>query len=330
MYIPWRHANRILTVGIDIDGNTIKLVALKKRCAVTNSFELISYAHVTTSLEFPSINAAVCNALQQAGINKKSKIVIALPYGQVLTQTLGMKAVDDLVELENNIIAYCEQIISYPLHEACIDFEIIKDHKTNSDEHDVRVVIARRNAVEEKINLFAASDFSVAAVDVESDALARCICYVLSRDTEDCKQQITVAIHIAAQKILGIVLYQEKIIFTQEVVVYVTDPAGIKSEHYLEKIKILFPILDMAAHNFLKTEKTSVFVAEKVYLSGCKINNDEFISQIKNIIHKQPCLLNPFSSMEKKQEISTKHIEKYAQSLVISCGLAMRDFHDGC
>lgn len=330
IYIPGWRAKRVLTVGIDIDANTIKLVALKKRYAVTDTFELVSYAHITTTPEFPSISGAVQNALQQAGINKKSKIVLALPYGQVLAKTIRLSVgCNTLPELENNIISHCQQIISYPIHEACIDFEVIGGLENNSAGCDVRVVIARRDAVEEKANLFSANDFSIAAVDVESDALARCIYYVLNRDEGNDKEKVCIAMHIAAQKILGIVLYMGAIVFAQEIVISVTDPGGIELHHYLEKIKILFPILSLAAENFVKIKKQSIFIADSVYLSGNELYENEIEMRINQAIHRKIYFVNPFESMHKSHSISGKCFGKYAQSLVISCGLAMRDFSDG-
>lgn len=330
IYIPGWRTKQILTVGIDIDANTIKLVALKKRSVLAEKFELVGYAHITTTPEFPSISGAVQNALQQAGINKKSKIILALPYGQILVKTIRLDVDwNTSLELENNIISHCQQIISYPIHEACIDFEVIGALENGSPGCDVRVVIARRDAVEEKANLFSASDFSIAAVDVESDALARCIYYMLSWNEGNGEQKVCIAIHIAAQKILGLVLCAGVIVFVQEIVISVTDPSGIRPQDCLEKIKTLFPILDLAADNFSKTKKSSVYVAESVYLSGYRFFEEGFRSSIDQIIRKKTCLVNPFQKMHKNDGINVKDLERYAYSLVISCGLAMRDFRDG-
>ena len=328
--IPGWYTKRVLTVGIDIDANTIKLVALKKRSAVTNTFELVSYAHIITTAEFPSISGAVQTALQQANINKKSKIVLALPYGQILAKTIRVGGdCHASPELENNIMSHCQKIIAYPIHEACVDFEIIGALENKSSGCDVRVVIARRDAVEEKVNLFSASDFSIAAVDVESDALARSIYYVLNQNEGNDKEKICIAIHIAGQKILGLVLFMGEIVFTQEIVISVTDPSGIKQKNYLEKIKILFPILDLAAHTFSKTKKTPGNLAGSFYLSGCCLSEEGFRSGIDEIVCKRSCLVNPFNAMNKSDAISLPHLEKHAHSLVVSCGLAMRDFHGG-
>lgn len=321
---------RILTVGIDIDANTIKLVALKKRSALADAFELVSYAHITTTPEFPSVSGAVKNALQQAGVNRKSKVVVALPYGQVLAKRIRLdKDYNTSLELENNIISHCQQIVSYPIHEACIDFEVIGASENNSPGADVRVVIARREAVEEKANLFSESDFSIAAVDLESDALARCVYYVLNRDKESDKQKIYIAIHVAAQKILGLVLCMGEIVFAQEIVISVTNPSGIKSQDYLDKIKILIPILDLAAADFLKKRKSIVYMAETVYLSGNQFFVEEFKSSVDRMILRKTCLINPFHGMHKGDGISVRDLEKHTYSLVISCGLAMRDFRNG-
>ncbi len=331
MKMPWQKTNQPLTVGIDIDINTVKLIALKKTGASNPTFQLIGYAHTTTTREFPSVAEAVRNALQQADIPKKSKIVIALPYGQVLTQTIQLDAMHDLSKLEDEIASRCEQMISYPIHEACIDFELTQDDK-NESVRDVRVAIARRSAVEEKINLFGSSGFSVSAVDVESDALARCTNYISHQPQGDVRHAMTTAIHIGSQKILGLVLYQEKIVFAQEIVICITDAAGIKKEHYLEKIKILYPILELVAHNFSKDQKLNITdqkqrveTADRVYTSGSPFIDDNFKLQIEQIIGKKIYLINPFVTMVTKESINIKVLEKYAQSLVISCGLAMRD-----
>ena len=324
------YTKRVLTVGIDIDANTIKLVALKKRSAVANTFELVSYAHITTTAEFPSISGAVQAALQQANINKKSKIVLALPYGQILAKTIRVDGdCHASPELEGNVISHCQQIIAYPIHEAYVDFEMIGVLENKSSGCDVRVVIARRDAVEERVSLFSASDFSIAAVDVESDALARCICYVLKQNKGNDKEKVCIAMHIAAQKILGLVLFMGEIVFVQEIVISVTDPSGIKQKNYLEKIKILFPILDLAAHEFLKIKKPPVYMAEFLYLSGFFLSEEGLRSGIDEIVCKRSCLVNPFRGMNKSDAISSQHLEKHAHSLVVGCGLAMRDFHGG-
>ena len=319
MHLPWRYTDPVFTVGVDIDVNNINLVALKRSCASSHTFELLAYTHEATTPEFPVISEAIKNALQQMGVNKKSKIVAALSCGQVLTKTMQLdtKYNSDVTKLESHVASYCKKIITYPIHEACMDFELDSDG-------DIRIAIARRHAVEEKINLFSGSNFTVAAVDIESDALARCINYILNQKEDYKIHKINIALHIASQKILGIVFCHEKVLFSQELPFDITGPEGIKPEDYLEKIKILFPILYSYSKNYVK--KQQIYISDNIYLSGINIIFNNIINNIKKITNKNPCLFNPFLIMNKRNNENTKYIEKHAHSLAISCGLAMRDF----
>ncbi len=128
-----------------------------------------------------SVTEAAVDALRAAVRDSGTRVrdaVLALPSGAVISKTLSLPAVLDEDELEMQVEAEAEATLPFARTEISLDFTTIGPSAAQADCIDVMLVAARRERIDERVELARSAGLKPVAIDIESHALMSAVAVI--------------------------------------------------------------------------------------------------------------------------------------------------------
>ena len=164
-----------LVVGIDIGTHAIKICQLKrndKAYAVVNlgSATLPEGAVDDGTLNDPDLVAEKISELLKNLKIKKKKVGFSISGYSVIVKKVNLQVMSE-EELEEHIQAEAEQYIPFDIDDVYLDFQDLKTNRGDDDRTDVMLVAAKKDIVDEYLEMFEGLDLTPVIVDVDGFAL---------------------------------------------------------------------------------------------------------------------------------------------------------------
>ncbi|MBN4058778.1 type IV pilus assembly protein PilM, partial [Desulfocapsa sp. AH-315-J15] len=175
-----------LVVGIDIGSHAIKICQLKrtdKAYAVVNlgSATLPEDAVDDGTLNDPElVGKTIAELLKNLKIKKK-KVGFSISGYSVIVKKVNLAVMSE-DELEEHIQSEAEQYIPFDIDDVYLDFQDLKTNKGNSDRTDVMLVAAKKEIVDDYLEMLEGLNLKPVIVDVDGFALENTYEYNYPKD----------------------------------------------------------------------------------------------------------------------------------------------------
>jgi len=162
-------------VGLDIGSRSIKAAQIvdSKRGPALNHFGIVDIAH--GAIEEGTINdpESVAQSIQQLfksnGI-KQSNVAVSIGGYSVIVKKINVQTMAE-EQLQETIHFEAEQYIPFDISDVNLDFQILGENESNPNQMNVFLVAAKKEMVNDYINLVNLAGLNPCIVDVEAFAL---------------------------------------------------------------------------------------------------------------------------------------------------------------
>mgnify|MGYP001171160486 CR=1 FL=1 len=171
-------------IGLDIGSRAIKLgeVAQKKGHRILKKFgmaKLPQGAIVEGRIKEPRVVAdAIKGLVKQLKVREKNVATSIAGYSVIIKKIVVRKMYDE--EFQDSVQYEAEQYFPFDLEDVNIDFHIIGEHEANPNQMNVMLVAAKKEVVDDHIELLRMADLNPCVIDVDVFALERAFedCYL--------------------------------------------------------------------------------------------------------------------------------------------------------
>jgi type IV pilus assembly protein PilM len=274
---------------------------------------------------------------------------VAVAGSAVITKTIQMNAGLSEQELEDQISVEADQYIPYPLDEVAIDFEVLGESETNSEQVDVLLAACRRENVELREDALEIGGLTTKVVDVEAYSIERAFGLVREQ-LDDGGDDLTVAIvDIGSTMTTLSVLADSKTIYTREQLFggkqlteeiqrrygLSVEEAGLaKKQGGLPddyEREVLGPFKEAVVQQVARSlqfffSSSQYNEVDCVVLAGGVASTPDIAELVQEKVGIQTLIANPFAEMTLGTKVNASALSNDAPSLMIACGLAMRSF----
>ncbi|MBU0993675.1 MAG: pilus assembly protein PilM [Proteobacteria bacterium] len=344
-------------VGLDIGSGAIKVCDLEitKRGFVLKKFgtvELVPGAIVEGIIHN---HEAVANAIRElfSIYNiRDHNVAIAIGGYSVIVKTISVQRMAD-TELQETIQFEAEQYIPFDISDVNIDFQILDDMPPESERMNVILVAAKKDMVDNYLQLTDMAGLNPCVMDVDAFALQN-IYELLYRSETDPDEQIAL-IDVGTSKITLNVIKGENSLFLRDISFgcgqinrSIADKVGcsleeaevIKHSKNSDKLSLtdMKEIISATVSDWC-TEISRAFDffystnpdsrIKKVVLSGGGANIIEFKQLLAPQISAEVEVINPFKGVTINNEhLDSGYLEQMAPQAAICMGLAIRKVDD--
>ncbi|OEU52994.1 MAG: pilus assembly protein PilM [Desulfobacterales bacterium C00003060] len=164
-------------IGLDIGSRTIKLAEIlqTKKDRILKKFgiaDLPQGAIVDGRIKEPGVVADTIKGLMNDLKVKEQKVAISIAgYSIIIKRITVDKMTDD--EMQEGIQYEAEQYIPFELQDVNIDFHIIGNHESNPNQMNVMLVAAKKEIVDEYVDLLEMANLKPCVIDIDVFALER-------------------------------------------------------------------------------------------------------------------------------------------------------------
>jgi len=343
-----------ILLGVDISSSSVKLLELSKN---GEKFRVESYA--VEPLPANSVVEKNINDAEAVGdIVKKvlgksragSRLAaVAVAGSAVITKTIQMGAGLSEQELEDQISVEADQYIPYPLDEVAIDFEVLGESETNSEQVDVLLAACRRENVELREDALEIGGLTTRVVDVEAYSIERAY-QLINAQLNEGDDDLTVAIVDVGSTMTTLsVLADSKTIYTREQLFggkqlteeiqrrygLSVEEAGLaKKQGGLPddyEREVLEPFKEAVVQQVARSlqfffSSSQYNEVDVVVLAGGVAATPGLVELVQEKVGIQTVVANPFAEMSLGSKVNASALSNDAPSLMIACGLAMRSF----
>jgi len=343
-----------ILLGVDISSSSVKLLELSKS---GEKYRVESYA----------VEPLPANCVVEKNINDAEAVgdivkkvlgksragsrlaAVAVAGSAVITKTIQMNAGLSEQELEDQISVEADQYIPYPLDEVAIDFEVLGESETNSEQVDVLLAACRRENVELREDALEIGGLTTKVVDVEAYSIERAFGLVREQ-LDDGGDELTVAIvDIGSTMTTLSVLADSKTIYTREQLFggkqlteeiqrrygLSVEEAGLaKKQGGLPddyEREVLGPFKEAVVQQVARSlqfffSSSQYNEVDCVVLAGGVASTPDIAELVQEKVGIQTLIANPFAEMTLGSKVNASALSNDAPSLMIACGLAMRSF----
>jgi len=343
-----------ILLGVAISSSSVKLLELSKN---GEKFRVESYA--VEPLPANSVVEKNINDAEAVGdIVKKvlgksragSRLAaVAVAGSAVITKTIQMGAGLSEQELEDQISVEADQYIPYPLDEVAIDFEVLGESETNSEQVDVLLAACRRENVELREDALEIGGLTTRVVDVEAYSIERAY-QLINAQLNEGDDDLTVAIVDVGSTMTTLsVLADSKTIYTREQLFggkqlteeiqrrygLSVEEAGLaKKQGGLPddyEREVLEPFKEAVVQQVARSlqfffSSSQYNEVDVVVLAGGVAATPGLVELVQEKVGIQTVVANPFAEMSLGSKVNASALSNDAPSLMIACGLAMRSF----
>lgn len=174
MNLPFASQND-LVVGLDIGSHAIKVCQLKRTSSgyivlTLGSTVLPEGAVEDGTLNDPEVVSKAISDLFQNLKIKNKKVGFSISGYSVIVKKVNLAIMED-DQLEEHIMAEAEQYIPFDIEDVYLDFQDLKTGQKESDRTDVMLVAAKKEIVDDYLDMLRDLNLTPVIVDVDGFAL---------------------------------------------------------------------------------------------------------------------------------------------------------------
>ena len=341
-------------VGLDIGSRSIKAAEITetKRGLSLTHFGIVDIAH--GAIEEGTINdpETVAESIKQLFKSyniKESNVAVSIGGYSVIVKKISVQTMDE-EKLQETIHFEAEQYIPFDISDVNLDFQILGESESNPGQMNVFLVAAKKEMVNDYINLVNLAGLNPCIVDVEAFALQNTF-----EANYDLQSENTALIDIGASKTSLNILKGNSSLFMRDV----SLGCGQINQKIMSLIECTFEEAeqlkygdkpDKLTQEDLKGIVSSVVTdwcteirraldffystypedqIKRIILSGGGANIEEFRELLATEASAEVESINPFKNFEiDKKNFDDAFIKQIAPQAAISMGLAMRKVDD--
>jgi len=341
-------------VGLDIGSRSIKAAEITetKRGLSLTHFGIVDIAH--GAIEEGTINdpETVAESIKQLFKSyniKESNVAVSIGGYSVIVKKISVQTMDE-EKLQETIHFEAEQYIPFDISDVNLDFQILGESESNPGQMNVFLVAAKKEMVNDYINLVNLAGLNPCIVDVEAFALQNTF-----EANYDMQSENTALIDIGASKTSLNILKGNSSLFMRDV----SLGCGQINQKIMSLIECSFEEAeqlkygdkpDRLTQEDLKGIVSSVVTdwcteirraldffystypedqIKRIILSGGGANIEEFRELLATEASAEVESINPFKNFEiDKKNFDDAFIKQIAPQAAISMGLAMRKVDD--
>jgi len=341
-------------VGLDIGSRSIKAAQIvdSKRGPTLKHFGIVDIAH--GAIEEGTINdpESVAQSIQQLfksyGI-KSSNVAVSIGGYSVIVKKINVQTMAE-EQLQETIHFEAEQYIPFDVSDVNLDFQILGEDETNPNQMNVFLVAAKKEMVNDYINLVNLAGLNPCIVDVEAFALQNAF-----ESSYDIQDDNIALIDIGASKTSLNILKGSSSVFMRDV----SLGCGQINQKIMSLIECTFEEAEQLKHegnpNRLTPEDLKGIVSsvvadwcteirraldffystypedqiKRIILSGGGANISEFQQLLATEASAEVESINPFQNFQlEEKRFDDAYIKQIGPQAAISMGLAMRKVDD--
>jgi len=341
-------------LGIDISSSSVKLLELSRS---GDKYRVESYAVEPlpeNSVVEKNINDAELVGEVVKKVLAKSRTstrlaAVAVAGSAVITKTIQMGAGLNDQDLENQITVEADQYIPYPLDEVSIDFEVLGESETGTDQVDVLLAACRKENVELREDALEIGGLDARVVDIEAYAIERSFGLIDAQEGSSGEEQTIAIVDLGSTMTTLSVLADSKTIYTREQLFggrqlteeiqrrygLSVEEAGLaKKQGGLPddyEREVLGPFKDAVVQQVARSlqfffSSSQYNEVDYVVLAGGVASINGIVELVQEKIGLKTIVANPFVEMTLSSKVNASALSNDAPSLMIACGLAMRSF----
>ncbi|MBW2493086.1 MAG: type IV pilus assembly protein PilM, partial [Deltaproteobacteria bacterium] len=337
-------------VGLDIGSRSIKAAEITetKRGLSLTHFGIVDIAH--GAIEEGTINdpETVAESIKQLFKSyniKESNVAVSIGGYSVIVKKISVQTMDE-EKLQETIHFEAEQYIPFDISDVNLDFQILGESESNPGQMNVFLVAAKKEMVNDYINLVNLAGLNPCIVDVEAFALQNTF-----EANYDMQSENTALIDIGASKTSLNILKGNSSLFMRDV----SLGCGQINQKIMSLIECSFEEAEQLKYGDKSDKLTSEdlkgivssVVADwcteirraldffystypedqikRIILSGGGANIEEFRELLATEASAEVESINPFKNFEiDKKNFDDAFIKQIAPQAAISMGLAMR------
>ncbi|MFH0784637.1 MAG: type IV pilus assembly protein PilM [Pseudomonadota bacterium] len=167
-----------LVVGLDIGSHSIKVCQLKRSSNIYTIVTLGSAVLPEGAVDDGTLNDAevVGKAISELFNNlkiKHKKVGFSISGYSVIVKKVNLAIMEE-AQLEEHIIAEAEQYIPFDIEDVYLDFQDLKISSKDTERTDVMLVAAKKEIVDEYLEMLQSINLNPVIVDVDGFALENC------------------------------------------------------------------------------------------------------------------------------------------------------------
>jgi type IV pilus assembly protein PilM len=276
-------------------------------------------------------------------------VALALPASAVTAKKIVLPQDTGEMDIETQAIAEANQIVSFPIEDVSLDFQILGPSPRNPQENEILVVVSRRDRIEERVAAAEAAGLKANIMDVDTYATLRAYDQVIFQLPEEGHNQTVAIIDIGATTTHVNILHDNQPVYqrdhpfggqilTQEIVRRFDLPTeeaedakrkGLLPESY--ESEVLRPFLDAVAVEIQRAlqfffSSTPYQSVNHILLAGGCASIPSLDEMVFSKMQTSTMLANPFSKMAVSSKVKARQLAADAPSLFVACGLALRRF----
>ncbi len=339
-----------LLVGVDIGSHAVKVCQLRK---TGDGYSLLSLGSAAIPpgavedgiLQEPDQVGQVLGTLfKNLKFKKNTKVGISISGYSVIVKKINLEVMNEK-ELAEYITAEAEQYIPFDIDDVYLDFQDLKTATEENERTDVMLVAAKKEVVDNYLDMLADQKISPLLVDVDGFALEN-IWQVVEKSNED-----IALIDIGASKMnINIisdgtsVLARDVVVGSQQLTEQIINTFDLEYEE-AEQLKLgIIPAADkkealeeimtsvctqwifeiQKAVDLYRSKNPDKLLARLVLSGGgSKVAGlEEFVSKATGL---NVTLFNPFVDMEvNEKKLDRNYVSAIAPEMAIAAGLAIR------
>jgi type IV pilus assembly protein PilM len=341
-------------VGLDIGSKAIKLCEVsetRKSGFVLNKFGMIALPNGVIEdgviKDAETVSKAIRQLFKAQNVREKN-VAVSIGGYSVIVKKIQVQSMTD-AELQNTIQFEAEQYIPFDINDVNLDFQILGESLLSANKLDVILVAAKKELVDEYVNLIELSGLRPCVIDIDAFALQNI--YEVNYDT---KEDVVALIDIGAGKTSLNIVRDSATLFMRDVSLgcnqinhkisdkvdcSLEDAEAIKITGNSNKInpKELADIVSSVIGDWcLEIRRAIDFFystypddqISKILISGGGANITEFRHTLASETASEVEIINPFGNVTIDKRLDPSFLAKVAPQAAISMGLAIRRIDD--
>lgn len=343
-------------IGIDISSSAVKVLELSKdgehfrveRYAVEPLPQNSVVEHKITEVE--PVSQAVERAVKRSGTRCKH-VAVAVPGAHVITKIIKMPAKITDAERQTQIEMEADHYIPYPLDEVNMDYQVLGVSEGNPEEVDVLMAACRKEIVDDYLAVVQTPGLIPTVVDIETYATENAYALISSHMPGGGLEKTVAVLDVGATATNINVMHNGRSVYTRdhnfggrqlteeiqrryglsyEEAGLAKKQGGLPDNYQTD---VLRPFMEamcqeiMRALQFFYSSSPFNSVDQILLAGGCAQipGIDELVAARIGV----PAMVaNPFASMSLNSRIKPQHLSNDAPSLMVCCGLALRNFDE--
>lgn len=343
-------------VGVDISSGSIKAVELslveQEYVVETYGIELLPPLSVVEKnvKAVDKVTETIRKLAKRVGI-KRRYAALAVAGSSVLTRVIQINAGYDDNQIIEQIELEADRYIPYPMEEVYFDFEVIGPSAKHPDLVDVLLASSRMETLDIRVAALTEAGFKTTIVDVETLAMERAFPLVAAGLPEKGQGSNIALVDIGATNTGlyvfrdGVTLYnrdqafggkhltdeiQRRYSLSPEEAVVAQKYGGLPEDYTTEVLEpfkeVVVQQINRALQVFFSSSNETAI--HYIVLAGGAAILPGLDVLLQNKLAIKTIVANPFSEMRVSAAVNRAALMENAPSLMIACGLALRNFND--